>query len=68
MATVLINRVSKVNKTTGAASLVAAPNLVQHIRRRYMDGSVQTTSGDVWKVKRHEGREADYVTVDTISG
>ena len=61
--TLLVRHRTKVNAKTGSVSLEVSSPSLYHIKRVMLDGTVQTNSGDIWKVKRSNEARAKWVTV-----
>jgi len=63
----LVNCMSKY-KDNGVSYLTACKPKVYKIVAQYIDGRVKTSVGDVWKVKKHDGKEADYIVDEPMRG
>lgn len=65
---VLVTRRSVINVKTGLAKLVPAKPAIYKIASVYSSGRVMTTSGDVWSVQPYGGKEAEFKTVEAVTG
>jgi len=60
MKKVIVNRTTSYGKN-GEPQLVATPNKIYGVTAEIMGSKVRTASGDVWKVRKYDGPDADFI-------